>query len=674
MKELIIFLSLISLLSISSALPHFTFNAIESFRDCSGEKGKVSFYIIGSLSEEIGPVTLPNYNIKKMGDFQCALSKNEGEKDPARSHVITCTFEGKFHPRFYILKEPKVIGFDFLNEKGESTWPTDPEKVTFLIGECGERVQLNKETLFSGNTEGNGLFASGPNQDPVKSIRKDVVDEALKSLPGRTKATEMFMMASMQMAKIDFSLSDFEAAYMVYKWEYENLKYDCYKVNHKFLDDIDYSENGTYISGIGVCDGFSRLFRRFCHAMNIEAWQVIGYSKDAGNVPGVIDDENYHGWNAIKIDGNYYLLDVTWGIGECDGDDYTPKLTDSYFCTKPEVFIRTHHPLQKEYQLIYPTITLEEFFNSLYVTMEFYENGMTGINPDLPRLQIDDGKIKVEITYELPNDTLIIKPHLYYLKNNGDKEEEYEYKKACRIDQEKTRALLTCHAKNKGNYKLKIFGGKDSKGSYPYLLVYRINSTKDVSDLPDFPIAYPQFFRLDSQLIEPLYDPLPRGEFVNFKVKSTKAEKYFVRSGEAQVELENDGNGLFTGEIYIAGKATYLFDSELKYYLLNYSTVLPPKVDVEPTYPKRVGSPPPHVLYSPLDNPLKIGKTYEFKIKCKKCENLGVKDDEYDYIELDRNGDIFSGKVNITGKDKYVRIIGVDEAFYYPYYKYNITN
>ena len=170
MKELIIFLSLISLLSISSALPHFTFNAIESFRDCSGEKGKVSFYIIGSLSEEIGPVTLPNYNIKKMGDFQCALSKNEGEKDPARSHVITCTFEGKFHPRFYILKEPKVIGFDFLNEKGESTWPTDPEKVTFLIGECGERVQLDKETLFSGNTEKSGLFASGPNQDPVKTI------------------------------------------------------------------------------------------------------------------------------------------------------------------------------------------------------------------------------------------------------------------------------------------------------------------------------------------------------------------------------------------------------------------------------------------------------------------------------------------------------------------------
>ena len=125
MKELIIFLSLISLFSISSALPHFTFSGIESFHDCSGEKGKISLFIIGSLSEEVGAVTLPNYNIEQMGDFQCALSKNEGEKDPARSHVITCTIEGNFEPKAFILDEPKVNGFDFLNEKGESTWPTD---------------------------------------------------------------------------------------------------------------------------------------------------------------------------------------------------------------------------------------------------------------------------------------------------------------------------------------------------------------------------------------------------------------------------------------------------------------------------------------------------------------------------------------------------------------------
>ena len=313
MKELITFLSLISLLSFSSELPHFTFSGIESFHDCSGEKGKVSLFIIGSLSEEVGAVTLPNYNIEKMGDFQCAIGKNEGEKDPARSHVITCTIEGNFEPKAFILDEPKVNGFDFLNEKGESTWPTKAEQATFLIGECGERVELDKENLFLEKSEKSGLFAGAAYEDPVKSIRKDVVDKALKALPPRDKTTKEVMMTRMKSTRTFYSLTDMEAAYMVYKWEYENLQYDCYNYNHD-RDAIDFTEDGTYSSGVGVCDGFARLYVSLCGAMGVEAYRVVGYSKAGDFVPGVIPNASDHAWNAIKVDGNYYVLDTTWGM------------------------------------------------------------------------------------------------------------------------------------------------------------------------------------------------------------------------------------------------------------------------------------------------------------------------------------------------------------------------
>ena len=69
MKALIIVLSLISLLSFSSTLPHFTFNGIESFHECSKEKGKIYLYIIGSLSEEANSATIDPIKIKKMGEF-----------------------------------------------------------------------------------------------------------------------------------------------------------------------------------------------------------------------------------------------------------------------------------------------------------------------------------------------------------------------------------------------------------------------------------------------------------------------------------------------------------------------------------------------------------------------------------------------------------------------------
>ena len=67
------------------------------------------------------------------------------------------------------------------------------------------------------------------------------------------------------------------------------------------------------------------------------------------------------------------------------------------------------------------------------------------------------------------------------------------------------------------------------------------------------------------QLIEPLYEPLPRGEFVNFTVRTTEYDKLVVKSGELEIELENDGNGLFTGEVYIMGTEILLLISHPRY-------------------------------------------------------------------------------------------------------------
>ena len=130
-----------------------------------------------------------------------------------------------------------------------------------MIGECGERVELDKETLFLEKTEKSGLLAGAAYEDPVKTIRKDIVDKALKALPARSKTTKEVMMKRMKSVRTLYSLSDIEAAYMVYKWEYENLQYDCYHYNHD-RDLIDFTEDGTYKSGVGVCNGFAYLYAR----------------------------------------------------------------------------------------------------------------------------------------------------------------------------------------------------------------------------------------------------------------------------------------------------------------------------------------------------------------------------------------------------------------------------
>ena len=643
MKDIIIFLSLISLLSFSFALPHFTFNGIESFHDCSGETEKVTFTILGSLSEELGSVSLPNYKIEDMGEFQCSLSKNLEDKDPKRSHKITCTIEGSFEPKAFILKEPKVTGFDFLNEKGESTWPTDPEKKTFLIGECGEKVELDKEPLLLGGTASSGLLAGSSRENPLSTLRKNLVDQALSVLPKRAYTSKADMLTAMLNAKNQFSLSQVESAYMIYKWEYQNMQYDCYNFNRDHSK-IDYTEDGTYNKGKGVCDGFAKLFVTMANNLGVEAYRVVGYSKGAGYVPGKLPEQSDHAWNAIKLNGNYYLLDVTWGIGSCNGDSYIAKLKDSYFCSKPEAFIRTHLPVEPKYQLVYPTINLQQFVDMLMVNMEFYEYGMTEVSPDLAEFETD-GTIEVKFKYDPSDVKLAYIYHLYYLKSNTYVEQE----NACWINRLETSAVLTCHANYKGTYKLQIFGGPANLVSYPLLLEYDIYATKTAANPLGFPTTYGLYSQSDMQLIEPLYNPLYRGQAIDFKIRTTTFDNIYVINGGIYRELDSDGNGLFTGEgVYITGQEviiTTLVGNQFN-FIAKYTTVLDPSLSSEPTYPQAYSA-PKNVLYSPLTDTLTIGKTYTFKIKCEQATKIGVYTGGRVYY-LTKSGSMFTGNVKIS--------------------------
>ena len=672
MKALIIVLSLISLLSFSSTLPHFTFNGIESFQECSKEKGKIYLYIIGSLSEEANSATIEPIKIKKMGEFQCALGKTEGEKDPARSHVITCSIEGNFEPSAHILKEPKVNGFDFLDENGESTWPTEPEKATFLIGECGEKVELDKEELLSYNSERSGLLAGDIYKDPIKSIRNDVIDKALKFLPKRSITSKDKMISQMKSAKQRYSLSDMEAAYMVYKWEHQNLKYDCYNFEND-LNKIDFSEDGTYSSGVGVCEGFAKLYEAMCKGMGIEAYRVVGYSKGSFFTPGEIPENSDHSWNAIKINGNYYLIDVTWGIGTCDGEKYIPRLKDSFFCPDPEKMIKSHLPADKKYQLVYPNLTLRQFVDQLMLTMEFFDYGLKKVTPDEGKID-SRGKIEIEITYGSSDVNINYLYHLYLL---GEDEYYYEEKdkNACWINRKETSATFICNTNFKGEYLLEVYAGHPDEGIYSQLFQYTIDSTRSAYKPIYFPHPYNQYSNSYLELIEPLNDPLIRGNLIDFKVRTTTFDNLYVLSGGLEIELENDGKGLFTGEsIYILGENVMLATlkgGEQFSYIAKYTTELDKYAKSEPTYPMIFGA-PKNILYSPLMDTLKRGKSYTFKIKCKECKKIGVKDGDNSPIYLTKNNGVFTGTVRIKGPGD-VDIIDIQGAKYATYYRYKTS-
>ena len=66
-----------------------------------------------------------------------------------------------------------------------------------------------------------------------------------------------------------------------------------------------YDIYGAAIEGKSVCEGYAKLFQYLCYRTGIQATQISGVADGGG-----------HMWNAVKIDGDWYEIDVTWDDGD----------------------------------------------------------------------------------------------------------------------------------------------------------------------------------------------------------------------------------------------------------------------------------------------------------------------------------------------------------------------
>src|SRR5690606_21751730 len=97
----------------------------------------------------------------------------------------------------------------------------------------------------------------------------------------------------------------------------------------------------TWRSKKGLCHGYSELYNYVAKRVGLESIMIPGTSKShpthIGKLPTVAD----HAWNAVKTNGKWHLIDVTWAAGGIDGatKKFVSKFNDSYFFTDPEVFL-----------------------------------------------------------------------------------------------------------------------------------------------------------------------------------------------------------------------------------------------------------------------------------------------------------------------------------------------
>jgi transglutaminase/protease-like cytokinesis protein 3 len=132
-----------------------------------------------------------------------------------------------------------------------------------------------------------------------------------------------------------------------------------------------------------VCTGYAYLLRELSSVAGIRCEIINGYGRNAtANIggEGVIN----HSWNAIQLQGKWYLCDVTWSSGAIDMEkqSFVKHYDDTYFLLEPVLFIRNHYPQDTSWILSGPKPTLTDFLNRPLVYVSALTLGIHKFTPE----------------------------------------------------------------------------------------------------------------------------------------------------------------------------------------------------------------------------------------------------------------------------------------------------
>ena len=126
--------------------------------------------------------------------------------------------------------------------------------------------------------------------------------------------------------------SDYEKIKIVHDYLIDNIDYDT-----TVLQSNIYNIYGALVSKKCVCEGYAKAFQYLMNELEIDNTIVIGTATNSNN-----ETEN-HAWNYVKLDGNWYAIDVTWDdpviIG---GGKLSDKSRYQYFLRGSSTFYQNH--------------------------------------------------------------------------------------------------------------------------------------------------------------------------------------------------------------------------------------------------------------------------------------------------------------------------------------------
>lgn len=142
---------------------------------------------------------------------------------------------------------------------------------------------------------------------------------------------------------VNDDMTDYQKALSIFDWIASNTSYDYYSVglntNDVMTQPCFYLE-GVFICGYAVCDGFSKAYSLLCNMEGVDCIRIVGTAYTGSGYGG-------HAWNKVRVDGNYYMVDITWTdfrLTDSSTSVTNEILSHQYFLLSDNSISSTHIP------------------------------------------------------------------------------------------------------------------------------------------------------------------------------------------------------------------------------------------------------------------------------------------------------------------------------------------
>lgn len=155
----------------------------------------------------------------------------------------------------------------------------------------------------------------------------------VKSTPANYKPL-MDLVEKLEGTVVTAGMSDYEKAKALHDYVAEHLTYDYDEAEvHKgggsnLEEDLraygaPVSLNAAIVTGKGVCAAYANMYNALCNLFGLRCVEITGTAGGGA-----------HAWNAVEVDGAWYLVDVTW-------DDHSP-ISYRYFLISDATMGKDH--------------------------------------------------------------------------------------------------------------------------------------------------------------------------------------------------------------------------------------------------------------------------------------------------------------------------------------------